>query len=116
MIALLIGLFSSTVLFANTTSGEKTENAKSKNEIAAQKLASTVLLSADLMDFELNLEAEGVFTVNNDVAVIILNDADEVVYEGAYNGISTSDKTLKRYMAKADLMINSGDKVYYMLF
>jgi hypothetical protein len=116
MITLLIGLLSSTMLFAKTTADEITEEVKSKDEIAVEKLIVTVLSNDDVVEFELSLEAEGIFTFSTEVAVVILNDADEVVYEGAYNGIDTSDKTLKKYMAKADLMMNSGDVAYYMLF
>ncbi|MFT4741754.1 MAG: hypothetical protein ACI9L9_002548 [Marivirga sp.] len=114
--ALLIGLFSTTFLFANGTSGESIEEVKSKDEIAAEKLESTVFVDEVLMEFEVDLTAEGILSCSKDIIVKILNEADEVIYEGAYNGIAAADKILKKYMSRGDLIVNVGNVAYYMVF
>jgi hypothetical protein len=116
MLALLLGMFSSTMSFANCPTGDCPEEAKSKDEIAAEKLDSTVFVDEVLMAFELDLKAEGILSSSKDIIVRILNEADEVIYEGAYNGIAVADKTLKKYMSRADLVENVGDVAYYILF
>jgi hypothetical protein len=116
ILGIVIGLFSTTLLFANGTSGESTEEAKSKDEIAAEKLEGTVFVDEVLMEFEFDLAAEGILSCSKDIIVRILNEADEVIYEGAYNGIAVADKTLKKYMSRADLIVNVGNVAYYMLF
>jgi hypothetical protein len=116
MLALVIGMFSSTISFANCPTGDCPEEAKSKDEIAVEKLESTVFADEVLMAFELDFIAEGIMSSSTDIIVKILNEADEVVYEGAYNGIAVVDMTLKKYMSRADLVVNVGNVAYYMLF
>ncbi|MFT4741756.1 MAG: hypothetical protein ACI9L9_002550 [Marivirga sp.] len=116
MLALVIGMFTSTISFANCPTGGCLESPKSKDEIFAEKLESTVFIDQNLTDLEEDFITEGLLSTNGYILVKILNDADEVVYEGSYDGVSTDDLTLKRYIARADLMMNTGNTAYYIVF
>lgn len=116
MIALIFGIFSSTILLANGTSNEELKKEKSKDEVSVAYLEKTALVDEELLELEADLTDEGILSCSKDMIVKILNEADEVIYEGTYNGISAADQTLRKYMSKADLLVNVGNVAYYMVF
>ncbi|GAA5026565.1 hypothetical protein GCM10011506_12260 [Marivirga lumbricoides] len=110
LIATVIACITTVDVMANDTDDKAVEKAKEAKYIAEMTAES------DLDRMERELIDEGVILCDNVTIVKILGENDEVVYEGELTSFETEDIQLRKYMAKADFLLNVDNISFYRIF
>jgi hypothetical protein len=116
IITLIMCVFFSANLMANGTSGEEGKKEKVKKSVEVEKLIAEIQKNEEFELFDEMLKEEGIIDCSNDTKVTILDANGELLYEGSQAGISITDKKLKKYVERADFLINVDNTAYYMIF
>jgi len=116
IIALIMCVFFSANLMANGTSGEEGKKETVKESVEVEKLIAEIQNNEEFALFDEVLAEEGIADCSHDTRVTILDANGEVVYEGTQAGISITDKQLKKYVERADFLVNVDNTAYYMIF
>ncbi|MBK6264543.1 hypothetical protein JKA74_05790 [Marivirga sp. S37H4] len=109
LMILAMGIISSVQVMANETSISDKEKKEAKY-LAELKAESEL----DKMGREL-VEA-GVILCDNITIVKILDEKDEIIYQGELNAFDTQDPELKKWMGRADFLLNVDNTSFYKIF
>ncbi len=110
---LLTGLIFATEVLAT----EKKDSLVAKKEAKKEaKYLAELTTESDFDKMERELVESGVILCDNITIVKILDENDEIIYEGRYHAFEAVDPELKRWMKKADLILNFENTSFYKIF
>jgi len=103
-------------LAINVTAYANVEKALNKPFYSDAEMISLLQLDKEFDKIEFELREEGILECENTEIIIVLDENDEIVYQGSHQLEDENNAFLTRLLTKADYIMSSGGKNFYKVF